>query len=110
MKSYTNVGNPGEKKKSLKEGPVEEGPVTQESLKADRERAKRTKEEIPGKLAQAYDSGPAPRVGGDAPKSTGMAKGTATKKLLKMSKKRARQSDASPAAKKAAIRSLKRKY
>lgn len=110
MQSYTNVGNPGEKKKGMKKGDPEKGPVTQESLKADWERAKRTKEEIPGKLAQSYDGSPAPRVGGDAPESTGMAKGTATKKLLKMSKKRARQSDASPAAKKAAIRSLKGRY
>lgn len=109
MKSYTNMGDP-EKKRKPKPGKAQKGPITNETLKEDYERAKDTPNQIPGKEGKTMEGAPAPRVGGKHESSGKTPQGSPTVRLMKESKKRAKKSAASPAAKKAAIRALRNMY
>jgi hypothetical protein len=110
MKVYSNVGDPKKKKKSSVDGDsMEKGPVTQKVLKERRTAQAKTSEQIQGKEGKTYEGNPAPRVGGKAEKSYGMSTGTSSNRIIRLSKRRAKGSDASKAAKKAAIRRLKGK-
>jgi hypothetical protein len=73
--------------------------VNQETLADDKARMKGNSE---------FSGGPAPRVGGAAPKSTGMDTGTAKRKMIKDSIRRVKKSDASPQAKRSAYNAYKR--